>query len=86
MIEQVLILTLTSIAICATTWEGMIFEKWPFFVGETLGEWLAKPLGGCYICTTFWVSLVGALALDWNPLLAFPAMGLSATISLFQRD
>jgi hypothetical protein len=83
MIEQILILTLTSIGICCTMWEGMIFAKVGDWIEETLGEWWAKPLGKCYVCSTFWVSLVICLFMDWPGLLAIPAMGLSAVISLF---
>jgi hypothetical protein len=84
--NEIIICTLTSIGICATTWQGMIFEKAADWIESKVGEWWAKPLGKCYICTTFWVSLAMCAILDWPLWYALPAMGLSAVISLFQYD
>jgi hypothetical protein len=86
MIEKVVILTLTSIGICCTMWHDMIFDRVGDWIERRLGEWWAKPLGKCYICTTFWVSIAACLILAWPVWLALPAMGLSAVISLFQND
>lgn len=86
MIEKIIILCLCSIAICATTWPDMIFNKPAEWIESKIGVWAAKPLFGCYICATIWYGAVIALCLGWNPLLAVPAMGLSAVISLFQHD
>ena len=102
MIERIIILSLTSIGICCTFWDGMIFEK----VGDliriklgkilkphatkerqySVGEIAAKPLFGCYVCATFWHSLVICLVVGWPFWLAVPAMGLSAVISMLQHD
>lgn len=86
MIERIIILSLTSIGICCTMWEGMIFEKALDWIESKVGEFWTKPLGKCYICTTFWASLVMCIALGWPIYLAVPAMGLSAVISLLQHD
>lgn len=86
MIEKIIILTLTSIAVCATMWHGMILEKLGDWIEEKFGEFYAKPLGKCYICTTFWVSIVACMLVSWPVWLAIPAMGLSAVISLLQND
>lgn len=86
MIEKIIILSLCSIAICATTWTDMIFEKPAEWVERYIGVWAAKPLFSCYICATIWYSVVICLILGWNPLLAVPAMGLSAVISIMQND
>lgn len=86
MIEKIIILCLSSIAICATTWEGMIFSKPAEWVENYIGVVVAKPLFGCYVCATIWYSALIALCLGWNPLLALPAMGLSAVISMLQND
>lgn len=86
MIEQVIILSLSSIAICATTWPDMLFEKQAEWLEKYIGVWAAKPLFGCYICATFWYSLIICLCAGWSPLLALPAMGMSAVFSFLQHD
>ena len=86
MIEKILILSLTTIGICCTFWDDMIFEKVGDWVKDKIGEFAAKPLFGCYICATFWYSIIICLVVGWNPLLAIPAMGLSAVISMLQND
>lgn len=35
--------------------DGMIFSKWGKFVEDKF--WM-KPLGGCLICTNFWISAI----------------------------
>jgi len=86
MIEKIIILCLSSIAICSTTWPDMIFSKAAEWVESYIGVWASKPLFGCYICATIWYSAIIALCLGWNPLLSVPAMGLSAVISMLQND
>lgn len=86
MIERIIILSLTSIGLCATMWHDMIFEKLGDWIESNVGEWLAKPLGKCYVCATFWFSIMMCLVLGWPVWLSLPAMGLSAVISLFQND
>jgi len=86
MIEKMLILSLTTIGICCTFWDGMIFEKAGDWIKSKIGEFAAKPLFACYVCATLWYSVIICLIVGWNPLLAVPAMGLSAVISLFQND
>jgi len=85
MIEKIIILSLTSIAICSTTWTDMIFSKPAEWIESKLG-WYAKPLFSCYVCATIWYSAMICLIIGWNPLLSIPAMGLSAVISLIQND
>ena len=86
MIEKIIVLCLVSIGICSTMWHEMIFESVGNWIESKFGEWLAKPLGKCYVCSTFWISIAACLLLDWSVLLAIPAMGLSAVISLMQND
>jgi len=86
MIEKIIILSLCSIAICATTWTDMIFNKPAEWIESKIGEFAAKPLFGCYICATIWYGAAIALCLGWQPLLAVPAMGLSAVISQISKD
>lgn len=86
MIEKIIILTLISIGICATMWHDMVFEKVGDWIEDKVGEFWAKPLGKCYICTTFWVSLIICAIVGWPIWLCVPAMGLSAVTSLFQHD
>lgn len=86
MIEHIIILSLISIAICATTWEGMIFQKPADWLESKIGIWLCKPLFSCFICATFWYGLITALILGWDWWLCVPAMGLSAVISMMQND
>jgi len=86
MIERIIILSLISIGICATTWPDMIFSKPAEKIELIIGEFWAKPIFGCFICATFWWSIVSCLILDWPIYLALPAMGLSAVISMLQND
>jgi len=86
MIERIIILSLITIGICCTMWEGMIFERLGDMIEETFGEFWAKPLGKCYVCATFWMGGIAALILGWPVWYAIPAMGLSAVISVLQND
>lgn len=86
MIEQILILSLSSIGICCTMWEGMIFEKAVDWIESKVGEFWSKPLGKCYVCFTFWFSLLTCLIVGWPFFLAVAAMGLSAVVSLISND
>ncbi len=86
MIEKIAILSLVSIAICSTTWPDMILSKPAEWLEKYIGEWLAKPLFRCYICATLWYGALTCIVLGWNPVLAIPAMGLSAVISIMQND
>jgi len=86
MIERIVILSLITIGICCTMWEGMIFERLGDMIEETFGEFWAKPLGKCYVCATFWMGGIAALILGWPVWYAIPAMGLSAVISVLQND
>jgi hypothetical protein len=86
MIERIVLLSLTAIAICCTMWEGMIFEKLGDWIEKQVGEFWAKPLGKCYVCFTFWFSLIACFWLHWPLVYAIPAMGLSAVISRFDNN
>jgi hypothetical protein len=86
MIEKIIILSLISIGICATTWTDMIFDKPARIIEVIIGEFWAKPIFGCFICATFWWSIVSCLILGWPIYLALPAMGFSAVISMLQND
>lgn len=86
MIEKIVIISLSVIAICCTTWPDMIFEKQANWIESKIGVWLAKPLFSCYICATIWYGVIICLIVGWNPLLAIPAMGLSAVFSMMQND
>lgn len=86
MISQIITLSLTSIAICCTTWPGMIFQKPADWLEKRIGIWICKPLFSCYICATLWYSALICLLIGWHPLLAVPAMGFSAVISMLQND
>lgn len=67
-----------TMAICCTMWEGMILESFGNTIEEAVGEKWAKPLGKCYVCTSFWVALIGSLILGWQWWLCFPTMGIAA--------
>lgn len=86
MIERIIILSLCSIGICCTTWDGMIFNKAAQWIESKIGEFWAKPLFGCYVCATFWYGLIISLCLGWQSWLCLPAMGLSAVFSMMQND
>jgi hypothetical protein len=86
MIEKIITLSLISIGICCTMWDGNIFEKFGNWIESVVGEWWAKPLGKCYVCATFWYSLIICLVVGWQWWLAVPAMGLSAVVSMLQND
>lgn len=86
MIEQIVFLSLISIGICCTMWDGMVFEKAGDWIESKVGEFWAKPLGKCYVCTTFWISLIICLSIGWPFYYAVAAMGLSAVVSLIQND
>jgi hypothetical protein len=64
----------------------MVFHKPADWLESKIGEWACKPLFGCYVCATIWYSTLICLIIGWNPLLAIPAMGLSAVISMMQND
>ncbi len=86
MIENIILLPLVTFGICCTMWEGMVLEKLGDWIESKVGEFWAKPLGKCFICTTFWVSLIICIVVGWPWWYPVPAMGLSAVISLFQND
>jgi hypothetical protein len=86
MIERIVTLSLISIGVCSTMWEGMIFERLGDMIEETLGETWAKPLGKCYVCSSFWISLVVCLVAGWQWWLCVPTMGLCAVISVLQNE
>jgi len=64
----------------------MVFHKPAEWLESKIGVWMCKPLFGCYVCATIWYSALICLIIGWNPLLAVPAMGLSAVISMMQND
>lgn len=64
----------------------MIFEKPANWIESKIGVFAAKPLFGCYVCATIWYGALTCVILGWNPILAIPAMGLSAVFSMLQND
>lgn len=64
----------------------MIFHKPAEWIESKIGVWAAKPLFGCYVCATIWYGAITCLVLGWNPILAIPAMGFSAVISMLQHE
>ena len=86
MLTHITILSLISIGICCTMWTGMVFERLGDMIEETVGEFWAKPLGKCYVCTSFWISLVIVACVGWPFYYAVAAMGLCATISLVSNE
>lgn len=84
--SKIAILSLVTIAICSTFWDDMIFDKFGDWVKSKIGEYWAKPLFACYVCSTFWYSIIQTQIYGWTWYLCLPAMGLSAVISLFQKD
>ena len=86
MIEKIIILSISSIAICCTTWDGMIFDKPARFLETYLPEIIIKPFFGCYVCASLWWSIAIALLVDWPVYYCVPAMGVSAIISIIQND
>lgn len=49
--------------------EGMIFQRWGEIVKDNF--WL-KPLGGCIICTTPWITLIVSGIYFTSPFLFYP--------------
>lgn len=86
MIEKILILSLTTIGICCTFWDGNIFDKQGDWIKSKIGDFWAKPLFACYVCATFWYSIIICLCVGWPVWLCVPAMGLSVVISLISND
>ncbi len=86
MIQHILILALISIGICCTMWEGMIAEPLGDWIESKVGEFWAKPLGKCYICTSFWISAIIVALVGWPWWYPIATMGMCAVISLFQKD
>lgn len=86
MIERIIILSLTTIGICCTFWDGMVFEKAGEWVKKYIGEFAAKPLFACYVCATFWYSVIICLVVGWQWWLCVPAMGFSAVVSQLSKD
>jgi hypothetical protein len=88
MIEKIIILALFTIGYCCTFWPGMIFEKAGNWLELQLPEWLWKPIGGCYICTAFWLGSA-VYWVTWHNSLhewfitVIGAMGFNAVISEF---
>lgn len=85
-LANIVLLSLSAIGICCTMWEGMIFEKLGDKIESLVGEFWAKPLGKCYVCFTFWFSLIACLIIGWDWWLCVPAMGLSAVVSRFDQS
>ena len=86
MIERIVILALISIGACSTMWEGMVFEKYGDWLERNFGEYWSKPLGKCYVCASFWISLIISLAIGWQWWLCFPVLGATAMVSLLSPD
>lgn len=88
MIEKIIIIALFTIGYCCTFWPGMIFERAGNWLELQLPEWLWKPIGGCYVCTAFWL---GSLVywVTWHNSLhewficVIGGMGFNAVISEF---
>lgn len=81
-----IVLSAVTIGLVCPFWDNMIFEKPGEWVKSKIGEWWSKPLFGCYVCATFWYSIIQCLIYGWPWYLCIPAMGLSAVISLLQND
>ncbi len=64
----------------------MIFEKPCDKLKEKIGEFYAKPICACYVCGTFWVSLIICLVVGWQFWLCVPAMGISAIVSQLSHE
>lgn len=86
MIERIFILSFISIGICCTFWDGNIFDKAGDWVKTKIGEFWAKPLFACYVCATFWYSLIICLCVGWQWWLCVPAMGVSAVVSQLSKE
>jgi hypothetical protein len=44
--------------------DGMVFGWWlPFLERLGVSQFWQKPVGGCVICTCFWLSFIGSLSL-----------------------
>lgn len=83
---QIPMLSVLTIAVFCTFWEGMIFERVKDWVESKIGEYWTKPLMGCYVCGTFWYGAGFALLLGWPWYLNIPAMGVSAIISQWSNN
>lgn len=88
MIEKIIIIALFTIGYCCTFWPGMIFERAGNWLELQLPEWLWKPIGGCYVCTAFWLGSAVYWVMWHNSLhewfiTVIGAMGFNAVISEF---
>ena len=86
MIERIIILSLVTIGLVCPFWDGNVLDKFGDWIKSKIGEFWAKPLFACYVCATFWYSLIQCLIYGWPLYLVIPAMGVSAVISLLQND
>lgn len=85
-ILRCLFLSITTISVCCTFWDGNIFDKFGDKIKSVIGEWWSKPLFACYVCATFWYSLIICLSVGWQWWLCVPAMGVSAVISQLSKE
>lgn len=67
-------------------WLGKVVPRPKTWNQKDWGEHIAKPLFGCYVCATFWYSLILCGILGWQWWLCVPAMGISAIISQLSHD
>ena len=81
-----IVLSVVTIGLVCPFWDGNIFDKYGDWVKSKIGEYIAKPLFACYVCATFWYSIIQCLIYGWPWWLCVPAMGVSAVISLMQKD
>ena len=85
-LAHIFIMFLVTMAYCSTLWEGMIFERLGDMIEENLGEKWAKPLGKCYICTSFWVAMIITLFMWWPWWYPFATLGMAAAYSKLTND
>ena len=64
--------------------DGMIFCKYGNFI-NTNKRWYFKPLGGCIICTNFWITilLVALFIFSFKAFIFFSVVGISNTFLKF---
>lgn len=81
-----LIVSLMTVGIHATTWEGMIFNRLAEWLKKRLPMWICKPLFSCAICmssvwTLVFMCFFGFPAWYFVPLIMLIVAGMNTIIT-----
>lgn len=88
MIEQILVSALFAYGYCTAFTPGNIFDKVGEWAEINLPQKLWKPIGGCSVCTAFWVATLmywifwGDYWVHWL-MISVSAVGVNAIVTGF---